>query len=108
MTQVLVDHQADLHQLFQESIGSISDEMLAAHIITREVQRSPSYDAIISSFESGMRFNYTKADLEEHCKKFLTALTNVGGPLANVAKMIQQEWIRSVNQQLRIELVLLV
>ena len=40
-----------------------------------------------------MKFICTQKDLEEHCKKFIVALTNVGGPVKSAALMIQQEWI---------------
>ena len=87
------------------SIGSISDELFQADIITRDVQRSPSYDTIIGQFMVGMDIKRTQKDLEEHCNKFITALTNVGGPVKAAALMIQQEWskwINIVNRELRI------
>ena len=89
----MTDNHVALHDVFQESIGSISNELLQAGIITRDVQRSPSYDSIIGQFEAGMNFIGTQKDLVEHCKKFITALTNVGGPVKIAALMIQQEWI---------------
>ena len=45
----------------------------------------PKYDPIISQFVSGMKIRRTQRNLEEHCKKFITALTNVGGPVKDVA-----------------------
>ena len=62
-------------------------------MIARHVQRSPTYDAIISEFVEVMNFIDTQKDLVEHCKKFITALTNVGGSVKIAALMIQQEWI---------------
>ena len=86
------------------SIGDISNELLQAGIISRDVQRSPTYDAIIDQFVAGMKFKRTQRDLEEHCKKFITALTKVGGPVKDAALMIQQEWIDIVKTELGIEL----
>ena len=99
----MTNHQIALHDIFQESIGSISYELLQVDIITRGVQRSPSYDAIIHQFKAGMNFIGTQRDLEEHCKKFITALTNVGGPVKDAALMIQQDWINGVKRELGIE-----
>ena len=79
-------------------MSDISDELLQAGIITRAVQRSPTYDAIINQFVGGMKFICTQRDLEEHCKKFITALTNVGGPLIKAAQMIQKDWIDKVRE----------
>ena len=98
--------QADLHDTFQMSIGSISNQLLQADIITSDVQKSPSYDAIINQFVSGMKFKRTQRNLEEHCKKFITALTNVGGPVKDAALMIQEDWIDIVKRELGIELQL--
>ena len=103
LKQVLRKNHAILHDIFQTSIGSISNELYAACIITRDVQRSPSYDAIIDQFEAAMDFMQTQKGLEEHCNKFITALTNVGGPVNDAALMIQQEWIDIVNRELGIE-----
>ena len=44
----------------------------------------------------------TWRDLNEHCKKFITALTNVGGQVKDVALMMQQDWIDIVERELGI------
>ena len=106
LEKVLTDNHVCLHGIFQESIGDISNELLQAGIITRTVQRSPSYDAIVSQFVGGMNFISTQKELEEHCKVFITALTNVGGPLRRAAQMIKQKWIDTVKQKLGIEIKL--
>ena len=106
LQQILTDNHADLHDVFQESIGDISNRLLQAGIITRDVQRSNSYDKIISQFVGGMTFKRTLKDLEKHCKNFITALTNVGGPVKSAALMIQQDWIDTVKQEMQIELQL--
>ena len=88
------------------SIGSISNQLLQVDIITSDVQRSPSYDKIIIEFVGGMKFKCTQRDLEERCKKFITALTNVGGPVKDAAQTIKQKWIDTVKQELGIDLQL--
>ena len=88
------------------SIGSISNQLLQADIITSDVQKSPSYDAIINQFVGGMNFISTQEELEKHCKVFITALTNVGGPLRIAAQTVKQKWIDIVKQELGIELQL--
>ena len=106
LEKALTESYVILHGIFQESIGAISNELLQARIITRDVQRSPSYDAIISQFVGGVKCKRTQRDLEEHCKKFITALTNVGGPVEDAALMIQEDWIDIVKRELGIELQL--
>ena len=100
----MTDNYINLHDIFQESIGDISHELLQVGIITRDVLRSPSYDKIISQFVRGMKFKRTLKGLEEHCNKFITALTNVGGPMKDAALMIQQDWIDIVKGELGNEL----
>ena len=106
LKKVLNSMQADLNDIFQMSIGSISNQLVQVDIITSDVQKSPSYDAIISQFVGGMNFISTQKELEEHCKVFIKALTNVGGPLRRAALMIKQKWIDAVKQELGIELQL--
>ena len=47
-------------------------------------------DKIIGCFLAGLNFICEQSDLE--CSKFLTALSNVGGPVALASDMIQREW----------------
>ena len=96
----MTTHHADLSEVFQYSLGSIANELLQVGIITHEVQKSATYDSIIGSFVSVMSFKRTTSDLEKHCVKFLKALSKVGGPVADVADMIQAEWIEAVESEL--------
>ena len=85
---------------------SIANELFQVGIIADDVQRSHSYDAIIDSFLSGIDFISTQSNLESHCRKFLKALSNVGGPLAGAASMLQRKWIETVRDELGVELQL--
>ena len=89
-----------MSEVFQYSLGSIANELLQVGIITHEVQRSATYDSMIGSFVSLMSFKRTTFDLEGHCVKFLKALCKVGGPVADVAYVIQDEWMKAVGNEL--------
>ena len=106
LEQVLADNYVSLHDVFQESIGAISNELFQAGIITNGVQKSPSYDKIISQFVGGMKFISTQKELEEYCKVFIKALTNVGGPFTRAAQTVKEKWIDTVKQELGIALQL--
>ena len=41
---------------------------------------------------SGINFIRTQSEVEKRINKFLSALTNVGGPVADASAMIQEEW----------------
>ena len=100
LSQVLITHHADLSNVFQYSLGSIANELLQVGIITHAVQKSATYDSMIGSFVSLMSFKRTTSDLERHCVKFLKALCKVGGPVADVAYVIQEEWTEAVGNEL--------
>ena len=66
------------------------------NIINKAVKKAPTYDAIIDSFVNGMKLRNEMSGVKEHCKKFLKALSNVGGSVADAAVMIETEWIKVV------------
>ena len=62
-------------------------------IITQDIHRSsPSYDDIIDSFLAGITFIDNLDEVKGQCDKFLSALSNVGGPVAFAVNMLRREW----------------
>ena len=94
LEDVFIDNQVPLKKAFQLSLRSVSDELYQARIITQDIHKSPTYDDIIGSFISGISFIDNLSQLEERCDKFLSALSNVGGPVADAADMLRKEWDR--------------
>ena len=78
--------------MFQLSLNSIANELFQAGIITQDIHRSPTYDDIIRCFLAGLDFICEQSNLQGQCEKFLTALSNVGGPVALASAVIQREW----------------
>ena len=89
---VLVQNQVALKEAFRFSLSSISDQLLQAGIITQDIHRSPSYDDIIGSFLAGITFIDSLDEVKGQCDKFLSALSNVGGPVAFAVNMLRREW----------------
>ena len=88
-----MNNQVALKKAFRLSLSSISDQLLQVGIITQDIHRSsPSYDDIIDSFLSGLTFIRKQSDLKEECDTFLSALSNIGGPVARAADMLRDEW----------------
>ena len=81
-----------MSDVFQLSLNRIVNELFQAGIITQDIHRSPKYDDIIGCFLAGLNFICERSDLQGQCDKFLTALSNVGGPVALASDMIQREW----------------
>ena len=107
--KVLNENQVVLNEIFAatpETLAEIAREMNAVNIITKAVKENPAYDAIINSFVSGMKLRRDISKVEEHCKKFLKALSNVGGPVADAGEMIETEWIEAVKEKCGVDLKL--
>ena len=96
LEDVLTNNQVSLKRAFQLSLPNISDELLQVGIITKFVQEEPTYEKIIGSFLAGIAFIDNQSKLEERCDKFLSALSNVGGPVADAADMLRKEWEKAI------------
>ena len=92
-------NQVALKRAFSLSLSDISDELLQAGIISKSVQESPSYDDIIGSFLAGLTFISNDTKLMERCDIFLSALSNVGGPVADAVDMLREEWKQAVTSK---------
>ena len=89
----MIKNQVALKKAFRLSLSSISDQLLQAGIITQDIHRSsPSYDDIIDSFLAGITFIENLDEVKGQCDKFLSALSNVGGPVAFAVNMLRREW----------------
>ena len=78
--------------------------MNARGIIGIGVNEEPTYHAIIHDFEAGLGCYKTVAEVEEHCKKFLSALEEVGGGVAIKANELKEGWIEGVEANLNYKL----
>ena len=89
---VLIKNRVSLKEAFRLSLQSIADQLLQVGIISQDIHRSPSYDDIIGSFLAGLTFINTRSVLMDQCNKFLSALSNVGGPVTFAVNMLKKEW----------------
>ncbi|XP_019863221.1 PREDICTED: uncharacterized protein LOC109592121 [Amphimedon queenslandica] len=93
---VLRENQVTLHDIFmetQDTLKGIARALNAVNIVDKAVQKEPTYESIIGSFINGMKLKDNYSDIEEHCVKFLTALSGVGGPVAEASDMIKKKWM---------------
>ena len=89
---VLVQNQVALKEAFDLSLSNVADELLQVGIISKSVHKSPTYDNIIGSFLAGLTFIRKQSDLKKECDTLLSALSNIGGPVARAAGMLKDEW----------------
>ena len=97
---------ASLSSLFDDSLKKVAEEMLQAGIITRTLERNPTFDSIINSFLSAFEFMDELDDIENHCMKFLSVFYKIGGPFVPAGDMIKKRLLKKINSELGIELKL--
>ena len=95
---------ANITGLPKENLRAVADEMFTRGIIGRGVNEKPTYNAIISEFEAGLGCFKIVAKVEEHCKKFLSALEAVGGGATIEANELREGWIQKVKASLNYQL----
>ena len=80
--------------------------MYAARLISSAFRHSCSFDIIIAEFTAGLNFMRSTSEIEQHCTKFLSILTKLGGPYAIASEILQQDWIKDSRAECGVELQL--
>ena len=75
------------------SINSLADKMFANSLICDDVHRSPTFQKIFDELIAGMEVTTTLNELQDHCVEFLKVCTDVGGPIAKAANLLQKDLI---------------
>uniref|UniRef100_A0A1X7TSU4 Uncharacterized protein n=1 Tax=Amphimedon queenslandica TaxID=400682 RepID=A0A1X7TSU4_AMPQE len=101
--QVMNENHSDFADILESSLKDIANKLFEAKIVAQQVQKSPTYDAIASSFLSLMKILDSKSALEKHCMMFLEALSSVGGPIERVAECLQEKWTAALGGALQFE-----
>ena len=97
------ENHSNFADVLESSLKEIANKLFEAKIITRQVQKSPNYDAIASSFLAIMNLLDSKSDLEKHCVKFLEVLSSAGGSIELVANCLQEKWTTALEGALQFE-----
>ena len=77
--------------------------MFARKSITESVYNNPNYKDVMNDYKNGINYK-SISELEEHCQLFLNSLSNQGGPVESVAKVISGYWKDEINKELGITL----
>ena len=104
--EVLTTHYADLRDLSTTCLEAFATEMFAAHLINKEVQKSPSFDGIIGEFKAALNFMRRRSQIETHCAKFLLVFTKLGGSFIIAGSVLQEDWIEIGRTKYGLELQL--
>ena len=77
--EVLTRHHVSLCDLYTHKLNTLADEMYSTHLITTKVHRSLTFNDIINDFKSAMVFKREHSQFKDHCAKFLSVFTKLGG-----------------------------
>ena len=102
--ELMRTYHPDLSELFEGLLKTLSSEMYAVGLIPRAVEKNPTFDAIMTSFLSGLAFKAKLEDVEKHCAKFLSVFYKIGGPFIDAADMIKQTTKDTIIDKLGVQL----
>lgn len=104
LKSTLVSKHATFSELLTgPSLNKFADQMYQARLITHVQQ---DYGSIVESFKTQMNLLHTRNDLEDHCRKFLNALKEVGGPIEKIANELEKSWMDDVKTSLHVDFVI--
>ena len=88
-----------LSDALYNSLPTFSSLMLEHEFITNHVhQKNQKFDAIMHDFKA--RLSWLNLDeLRDHCIKFLSTLTEVGGPAVKAAERLKKNWNTKINKR---------
>ena len=104
--QVFDENLTDLKFVCDRSLQTVSAEMFSAGLISNSVKDQQSFEDIISDFYNGFVFMKTIPQVEEHCKKFFSALHRLGGPFSLAGNAIKQSVLQMVDDKLGLSISL--
>ena len=103
---VLTKQYTSLYELTRSDLQLLADKMHAAGLISSYAQSSHSFDVIIDDFQAQLSLMMSVSKIEQHCNKFLSILTDIGGSCALVSQTLQQELIKDSRAEDGVELQL--
>ena len=104
ITSVIHHHYDDLVDAVRTNVQLLAGKMFAAHLISKSVLRSPSVGNIILEFTSVLSFMDSLSEIEQHCAKFLSILTDIGGLCTLVSERLKMIWTEVSRAECGVEL----
>ena len=100
MEGVFTENFSKLKDVAELDMDDLAAKLFTAKIIPAGIRRNPTFDKIISSFEAGLKLRKTNEAILTHCKAFLNAFDESGGPLSDAAEDIKEEIKTKVKDEL--------
>ncbi len=98
----LIEQFADLQLLLlQGTLDQFASLLFANGMITPMVKSSPTFDNIMSEVMSSLKFKKTTFAVIEHCRRLLSILADIGGPVKEAALCIGEELTEAIEREFR-------
>ncbi len=95
-----------LSRVFEGGLTGLSLELFSKGIITKDVQKEPSFDGIMNCFKAGLAYKSDQGEVEEYCRVFFKAFHTIGGPFVVAADKLKSEIIANVKKDLQIDMTI--
>ena len=100
----LTNYNQQLSDALYNSLSTFSSLMLQNEFISNHVhEKNQKFDVIMHDFKAGLNL-LSLDELRNHCIKFLSILTEVGGPVIKAAELLRKNWNKKVNDKYKVNL----
>ena len=100
MSDSITSRYGALRDALESLMEFFTAHMLQYELIDEDVAEKKNFHHIMGQFLSGLDMKDQIPDLEEHCRTFADALTDLGGePTNKIASELNNEWDIMTSQQ---------
>lgn len=103
---VLAKHYISLRALSWNGLHHLADQMYDADFITADIQKTPTFDNIMAQLTVELNLMSSISQIQQYCTKFLSMLSDMGGPYVGVSQALQQDWIKESRAKCGVKLQL--
>ena len=101
LRDVIQKNYSNLSDATKSCLKEVAKMMYTKGLISRTVQTSPTFDSVISEFETTIQLSEDIQQLEEKCHQFVLSLSSQGGPAQEAVKKLSKQWKESINSQFK-------
>ena len=106
IVHVLTSHYADFNDVTQQALPDLKAQLFSNGMIPASVKDNPSYNNLVKSFESSLKFINSQEAILEHCRTFFVAFYSCGGPLTLAANTVTQDITERVREKLGVKFII--
>ena len=99
LKKVFQKYYSSLPETTEYCIKKVAEALYSRDLISKTVEKSPTFDSISSEFEATMNLCKTIEDLSKCCKSFLECMSSQGGPAKLAANQLGKQWEEEVKEK---------